>query len=147
MATDATERPSPKNSIRPRVTNMDHIVLRVRDIDASLDFYTQVLGLEGELVEEFRAGSAPFPLVRINERTIIDLFPSPEMEPIGGDSRNQDHFCLAIEPTDMSELLAHFLAQGIRVREGPVRRSGARGQADSIYIFDPDDNVVEIRCY
>ena len=77
----------------------------------------------------------------------LDLFPSPDMEPIGDGPRNQDHFCLVIEPTDMGELASQLRAQGIRVREGPALRSGARGQATSIYIFDPDDNVVELRCY
>ncbi|HTF91925.1 MAG TPA: VOC family protein, partial [Verrucomicrobiae bacterium] len=61
-----------------RVTELDHIVLNVKDIDRSLKFYTEVIGLEGERVAAFRDGKVGFPSVRINETTIIDLFPSKE---------------------------------------------------------------------
>jgi catechol 2,3-dioxygenase-like lactoylglutathione lyase family enzyme len=54
-----------------RITALDHIVLNVRDIERALKFYTQVLGLPGERVEEFRAGKVGFPSVRINSDTII----------------------------------------------------------------------------
>ncbi|HEX5606554.1 MAG TPA: VOC family protein, partial [Candidatus Binatia bacterium] len=58
-----------------KISELDHIVLNVSDIHRSLDFYTRVLGLSGERVEEFEAGTVGFPSVRINQRTIIDLFP------------------------------------------------------------------------
>ena len=58
-----------------KISELDHIVLNVSDIDRALDFYMRVLGLSGERVEEFKAGTVGFPSVRINPRTIIDLFP------------------------------------------------------------------------
>ena len=61
-----------------KIKQLDHIVLNVGDIDRALNFYTEVLGLRGERVDEFRAGKVGFPSVRINAETIIDLFPSKD---------------------------------------------------------------------
>ena len=58
-----------------KITAMDHIVLNVPDIDRSLAFYIDVLGLEPERLEEFRQGKVPFPSVRVSAETVIDLFP------------------------------------------------------------------------
>jgi hypothetical protein len=67
-----------------KITALDHIVLNVGDIDRALQFYTGVLGLAGERVEQFRAGKVGFPSVRINDATIIDLFPrkTPDGRPL-----------------------------------------------------------------
>lgn len=54
---------------------MDHFVLNVKNMDVMLAFYKDILGLHPERVEEFRAGKIPFPSMRINSDTIIDLFP------------------------------------------------------------------------
>ncbi len=54
---------------------MDHIVLNVENMDKMVKFYSQVLQLQPERLNEYRAGSAPFPSVRVNKDTIIDLFP------------------------------------------------------------------------
>ena len=64
-----------------RITAMDHIVLNVEDMDTILDFYTNVLGLEPERLEEFRQGKVGFPSVRISADTVIDLFPVKEPAP------------------------------------------------------------------
>ncbi|MCH8087758.1 MAG: VOC family protein [Chloroflexi bacterium] len=132
---------------RIRITEMDHIVLRVRDIDLSLRFYTEVLGLRPERLAEFRSGKVRFPSVRLNEGTIIDLLPSPSKQPMDNSSHNQDHYCMVIEPTDMAELATQLQNTGVDVREGPVTRSGARGDGTSIYITDPDSNLIELRHY
>ena len=63
---------------RIRVTELDHIVLNVGDINRSLKFYTEDLGLQPERLEEFKSGKVGFPSVRINDDTIIDLFPSKD---------------------------------------------------------------------
>ena len=141
---ESTETITPK----VKITEMDHIVLRCRDMDASLRFYTEVLGLGIERIEDFRAGKVPFPSVRLNADTIIDLFPFPDQEPIGrNDPKNQDHFCMVVEPCDLAAVRAEMEALGIGVREGPATRWGAHGNGISLYIFDPDDNVVELRYY
>ncbi len=141
---ESTETITPK----VKITEMDHIVLRCRDMDASLRFYTEVLGLGIERIDDFRAGKVPFPSVRLNADTIIDLFPFPDQEPLGkNDPKNQDHFCMVVEPCDLAAVRAEMEALGIGVREGPATRWGAHGNGISLYIFDPDDNVVELRYY
>ena len=121
-----------------RVTGFDHVVLLVSDVERSLGWYRDVLGLGGERVEEWKEGRAAFPSVRIDEGTIIDLVRGER------DGRNVDHICLVLEPTDMDEVVS---SGRFDVVEGPVQRWGARGEATSVYVRDPDGNVVELRHY
>jgi catechol 2,3-dioxygenase-like lactoylglutathione lyase family enzyme len=135
---------------RITVTNLDHIVLNVRDIDRSVSFYTDVLGLRPERLDEFRSGKVSFPSVRINEHTIIDLFPIKEAGPApvpGKNNGNLNHLCLVIGKDEFSEIVSYLTQRQIAIREGPVSRWGARGRATSVYFLDPDGNEVEIRCY
>ena len=124
---------------------MDHIVLNVSNVERSVAFYTEMLGLKGERLDEFRAGKVGFPSVRINERTLIDLMQTQQGDTAVG--RNLNHFCLVGESVDLSELAADLKSKGVVVVQEPVSRWGARGQATSIYIQDPDKNEIEIRCY
>lgn len=128
-----------------KVTELDHIVLNVSDIDRSLDFYANVLGLKIERLDEFRAGKIGFPSVRINEHTIIDLFPSKE----SGEKRqgNLNHFCVVVEKEDFSGIEDYLKTRGVSILNGPISRWGARGRATSVYFHDPDKNEIEIRCY
>jgi glyoxylase I family protein len=135
---------------RINVTELDHIVLNVSDIDCSLKFYTEVLGLQGERVDEFRAGKVGFPSVRINSGTIIDLFPKKEnTRALTGEKNNGNlnHFCLVAEANDLAGIIDYLKENSVSVREGPVSRWGARGRATSVYFLDPDGNEIEIRCY
>ena len=131
------------------VTAMDHIVLNVKDMEAVLGFYIDVLGLPGERVEEYRAGDVPFPSVRISPDTLIDLFPRPDRagKSATPQSEHLHHFCLVIDKTDMQGVMAHLEAHGVRVGEGPVPRWGARGSGSSIYFDDPEGRHIEIRYY
>lgn len=130
-----------------KITEMDHIVLRTTDVEESLRFYTEVLGLEAERVEQWRAGEVRFPSARINADTIIDFFASDEIPNGRDDVRNQDHFCMVIDETDMDALKARFEDAGIDIQAGPGKRWGSHGDGISLYIYDPDDNVVELRHY
>ena len=130
-----------------RIVEMDHIVLNVSDVERSFAFYTGVLGLKGERVEDFRAGKVGFPSVRISEGTLIDLMRSEKTAAPGDASRNLNHYCLVSESLDLTELAAALKSQDVPVVREPVSRWGARGQATSIYILDPDGNEIEIRCY
>ena len=130
-----------------KITELDHIVLRVKDVEVSMQFYTETLGLKPERVDQWRAGEVRFPSVRLNDDTIIDLFAS-DQESTGRDGvKNQDHFCMVIEPTDMDELKAKFEALGVGIQAGPGKRWGSHGDGISLYVYDPDDNVVELRHY
>src|ERR1700754_5188112 len=107
-----------------KITELDHIVLNVADIDRSLKFYIDVLGLQAERLDEFKAGKVGFPSVRINGDTIIDLFPIRGT----GDTSNQtekrqgnlNHFCMAVAQQDFSGIVGYLAQYGIPVREGPV---------------------------
>ncbi len=121
-----------------KVTGLDHIVLKVSDAERSLAYYTGVLELAGERVDEWRGGEAPFPSVRIDDSTIVDLFVSEH----GGD--NLDHFCLVLPTADWEEMMA---ARRLEVLRGPSRVFGARGMGISVYTQDPDGNTIELRHY
>ena len=127
------------------VTGLDHIGLLVRDVESSLGFYTGVLGLESERVNEWRNGDVTFPSVRLDSSTLIDLFVASD----GGEptAKNQDHICLEIEPINLANLKARCMKLGIGIHDGPGSRWGARGDGTSLYIYDPDNNVVELKFY
>ena len=139
---------SSKTAVKLKVVEMDHIVLRVKDVERAIKFYTEVLGLSPYRVEEYRAGKVPFPCARINNHTIIDLLPWSQDEPVGDGPRNMDHYCLTIEPTDMVALGRHLEEGGVTlVSEGPAQRSGAQGTGNSIYIKDWEGITIELRHY
>ncbi|MEC8857900.1 MAG: VOC family protein [Chloroflexota bacterium] len=147
MATKTQGKTSVQSQPLVKITEMDHIVLRNKDVEESLRFYTEVLGLEAERVDKWRAGEIRFPSARINADTSIDFFGS-DQEPIGKEGiKNQDHFCMVIEPIDMEELKVKFEAMGVAIQAGPGKRWGSHGDGISLYIYDPDDNVVELRHY
>ena len=122
------------------VRALDHVVLNCADVEASLRWYCDELGLEPVRVEEWRTGAAPFPSVRIDAHTIIDLVAARRT------GVNVDHLCVVVDPVDLRALAA---SGGFDVvGDGPVRGLfGARGYATSLYVRDPDGNTVELRTY
>lgn len=131
-----------------KVISLDHLVVNVKDVDAALRFYGDVLGLEVLRLDQFRQGKVGFVSVRASEGSLIDLRPSPSLGRSSTHaSDNIDHFCLILEPTDMQRLLDELRSQGLRA-EGPVSpRWGARGNGPSFYTWDPDGNKIELKCY
>jgi catechol 2,3-dioxygenase-like lactoylglutathione lyase family enzyme len=120
------------------VTALDHLVLKCTDIETTLRWYIELLGLQPVRLDEWRNGSVPFPSIRIDDHTIIDL--------LAGDTAagRLDHFCLVIAPTDLDRLAA---SGAFDVVDGPGTRYGARGDGMSLYVRDPDGTVVELRYY
>ncbi len=122
-----------------KVTGLDHIVMVTADVERALAFYSNALGLGGVRVEEWRRGEAPFPSVRIDASTIIDLFPGERS------GQNIDHVCLTIDPVDLDQLAG---SGAFEVVDGPIDGLfGAQGYARSLYVRDPDGNTVELRSY
>jgi catechol 2,3-dioxygenase-like lactoylglutathione lyase family enzyme len=121
-----------------RVLALDHIVLRAADVERSLRFYQRELGLAPVRVDAWRRGEAPFPSVRVDDHTIIDILARDR------DGENVDHFCLVVEPTDFEAITA---TGRFRVVDGPATRFGARGDGTALYVLDPDGNTVELRYY
>lgn len=128
-----------------RVREIDHVVLRVSDLARSLHFYVEVLGLEEERRVE-RIG-----LIQLRAgRSLIDLVPvDSELGrrgggPPGAQGRNVDHVALRLERFEPEALAAHLRAHGVEM--GPVEeRYGAEGPGLSVYLRDPDQNVIELR--
>jgi len=129
---------------------MDHIVLNVEDDEKMIAFYTNVLLLAPERLQEYRAGTALFPSVRLNPDTIIDLFPKrmwQKSAPSGQGREHLNHFCLSMSKERWDDLLERLKANAIDIEEGPVPRWGAHGTGTSIYFRDPEGNLIEARYY
>ena len=128
-----------------RIKQLDHLVLRVIDLPAMMRFYTDVLGCSVEKTREdlglhqLRAGNALIDLVAVDGPLGRQGGAAP-----GKEARNLDHFCLRIEPYDADAIIAHLRQHG--AKPGPVEsRYGAEGQGPSIYVSDPDGNIVELK--
>ncbi len=114
---------------------MDHIVLNVEDDEAMIAFYTSVLQLAPERVQEYRAGTVPFASVRLNPDTIIDLFPRRMWQKNAASNHGREHlnhFCMAMDKETWKELLERLKANAIAIEETPVPRWGAHGAGSSI---------------
>ncbi|MEZ1319527.1 VOC family protein [Pseudomonas fluorescens] len=127
------------------VQHIDHIVLRVADMQRSLEFYVEVLGCsvakhnEQYAMIHLRAGSSMIDLVDID-----GPLGAQGGAAAGKERRNVDHFCLRVEPFDEQAIIEHLQRHGITV-EKAVNRYGAQGTGPSIYCFDPDGNQVELK--
>jgi glyoxylase I family protein len=121
-----------------RVAELDHVVVRCRDQAGSLDFYTRVLGM----TEERRLDAIGLIQLRAGQ-SMIDLVPADP--PPTHEGRNVDHFCLGVDAPDMEALVRWLRAQQVEVLGDPTPRYGARGTGLSVYVLDPDGNVVELK--
>jgi extradiol dioxygenase family protein len=131
-----------------RVIGLDHLVVNVKDMDAALEFYGDVLGLEVLRLDQFRRGQVGFVSVRVSGQSLIDLRPSETSGAAPASvGANVDHFCLVLEPTDMAALMENLKGRGIAVA-GPVSpRWGSAGNGPSFYLWDPEGNKIELKCY
>jgi catechol 2,3-dioxygenase-like lactoylglutathione lyase family enzyme len=120
-----------------RVLGLDHLVLNVADTRRSVAWYRDELGLEVLRMDEWEAGQVFFPSVRIDPSTIVDIL---ETERSG---QNVDHFCVVVAD-DVDQIAA---SGAFDVVDGPDVRWGARGDGRSLYVRDPDGNVIELRNY
>jgi glyoxylase I family protein len=121
-----------------RVVELDHVVIRCRDQARSLDFYARILGC----VEERRIEAIGLIQLRAGQ-SMIDLVPADP--PPTHEGRNVDHFCVGVETTDVASVARWLRAQGVEVLDDPAERYGARGMGLSVYVLDPDGNIVELK--
>lgn len=128
-----------------RIREIDHLVLRVVELARMLDFYCGALGCTVERRQDeiglvqLRAGSSLIDLVPVDGKLGRMGGAAP-----GAEGRNMDHFCLRVEPFDEAAIRTHLLAHGVTA--GQVEsRYGAEGEGPSIYLSDPEGNVVELK--
>ena len=124
-----------------RLQRIDHVVFTVRDIDKACAFYSRALGME---VVTFGAGrkALQFGQCKINLHQHGQEFEPKAKNPAPG---TQD-ICLVTD-TSIPEVVKHLHSLGLEIIEGPAPRTGAIGAIESVYIRDPDGNLVEIAHY
>jgi catechol 2,3-dioxygenase-like lactoylglutathione lyase family enzyme len=128
-----------------QIREIDHLVLRVTNLEAMLRFYRDVLGCTIERTQEelgltqLRAGRSLIDMVTVDGK--LGLLGG---KPPGAEGRNMDHLCLRVEPFDAESIYAHLKKYGIEAGE-VSSRYGAEGEGPSIYLKDPEENVVELK--
>ncbi len=128
-----------------KLRKIDHVVLRIRDLNASLKFYCDVLGCTIDKHQDaiglmqVRAGDSLIYLVPLDGALGRKGGAAPAVE-----GRNVDHFAIQVTPFEEQSIRAHLSAHGVPVTEAG-RRYGAEGEGPSIYIHDPDGNTVELK--
>ncbi len=128
-----------------RITTSDHTNWRVRDLEASLSFYRDILGLEPFGLEEYRRGERTLVSLRVTQDFILHLTPDPEFErgPTGG----YDHLALVVEDAKPDELAKHLREAGVEVERQFESIIGARGEGPALYVKDPDGYRIELKFY
>ena len=128
-----------------QIRDIDHIVLRVSDLERMIDFYCNVIGCTLEWrrpdlgLVHLRAGSAMIDLVPVDGKLGLAGGAAP-----GKEGRNMDHVCLRVHPFDADDIVRHL--QSHRARVGEIRpRFGAQGEGVSIYVYDPENNLIELK--
>jgi catechol 2,3-dioxygenase-like lactoylglutathione lyase family enzyme len=124
-----------------RIERLDHLVLTVRDIAATCDFYSTVLGMQ---VATFGAGrkALAFGQQKFNLHEAGREFEPKADRPTPGSA----DLCL-IADGSLNEVIDHLRACGVPILEGPVQRTGALGPIASVYFRDPDQNLIEVSTY
>ena len=119
------------------IRSLDHLVLTVADLDTTLDFYTRVLGMTHTPFGERHAVS--FGSQKINLHVVGQEFSPRAAQATAGSG----DLCFLIDGS-LEGAEAHLAAQGIAIEEGPVDRTGATGPIRSLYVRDPDQNLIEL---
>lgn len=128
-----------------QIREIDHIVLRVRNLEAMTSFYCDVLGCNIERRQDalgllqLRAGASLVDLVPVDGQLGRMGGAAP-----GAEGRNLDHVCFRVEPFDEAAIRAHLAAAGV-ASEPAASRYGAEGEGPSIYLTDPEGNTVELK--
>jgi catechol 2,3-dioxygenase-like lactoylglutathione lyase family enzyme len=140
-----------------RPMDIDHVVLWVEDARSALAFYTNVVGLAGVRADEFLAGTAPFPSVRVAEGSILDLVPAiaaPFAAQFTGETKPtaagkpMNHVCLSMSASELDALAARLASANVPTYRMGETSFGARGSSKHWFYFqDPDGNVIEARRY
>lgn len=127
-----------------RIVGADHTNWRVRDLDASLAFYRDVLGFEPFGVEEYEKGERPFVSLRVTDDFILHLLPDAGFEGGGG----FDHLAFTVDGGgSLDAVVAHIEKKGVEIESRFESIVGARGRGPGVYVRDPDGYRIEIKVY
>ncbi|MFU9001267.1 VOC family protein [Proteus sp. TSJ240517] len=121
-----------------KITHLDHLVLTVADIQMTCDFYHRVLGFNVITFKEGRK-ALTFGSQKINLHQLGKEFLPKAAKPTAGSA----DVCFLTQ-TPLSEIIEHLNQQGVEIEEGPVPRTGATGAIISVYLRDPDNNLLEV---
>jgi len=120
-----------------KIAEIDHVVFRCRDQAKMLDFYTRVMGL----AEERRIAQIGLIQLRAGH-SMIDLVPAEDRSDAG---KNVDHVCLGVATADIAAVARYLKEHSVEVMGEPAQRYGARGMGLSIYVRDPEGNLIELK--
>jgi catechol 2,3-dioxygenase-like lactoylglutathione lyase family enzyme len=123
------------------MSHIDHVVLTVADVDITLSFYQRVLGMKSEAYGQGRKALS-FGKQKFNLHPKVNDFEPKAAAPTPGSA----DLCL-ISTTPLAKVIEHLKAQHVKVEKGPVKRVGVGGLITSVYIRDPDHNLIEISNY
>jgi len=123
------------------IKSIDHLVLTVKDISKTVEFYTTILGMQKEIFKENRV-ALKFGCQKINLHQWGE-----EFEPKALNVKQGSADLCFITQTDIVEFKNYIESLGVPIVEGPVERTGAMGEINSIYLRDPDGNLIEISNY
>jgi catechol 2,3-dioxygenase-like lactoylglutathione lyase family enzyme len=124
------------------VAELDHLILKVNDAQASVQFYVRIMGFTRE------ADDGPFSVVRVHEGLTLQLAP--------WGTKGGEHFAFALAPAAFDEVFTRVRESGIEYgdsfqsvgsQKGPGIETGARGPGKTVCFFDPDRHLIEIRHY
>ena len=124
-----------------KISHLDHLVLTVKDIDKTVDFYTKVLGMKKKIFKSSRI-ALKFGNQKINLHKL-----GAEFEPKAFNVKDGSADLCFIINTTLNEAKNHIESLGVKIEEGIVSRTGAMGEIESIYLRDPDKNLIELSNY
>ena len=127
------------------VLGFDHVNIKSRDMQRSIDFYTEVIGLRLVRLDRDAAGEIRFAALRVGD-ALIDIQPNTS-DDWDADRTGLNHMALLIEPADLAAIAERCREMNIPITDGPVARQGAYGMGQALYIQDPDGHGVELKHY
>jgi catechol 2,3-dioxygenase-like lactoylglutathione lyase family enzyme len=128
-----------------KITDADHTNWRVKDVERSLGFYRDVLGLEPFGLEAFERGEHPLVSLRVTPGFILHLRPDPTFE--ADSTGSYDHLALVVEGTSLDALAEYLTDAGVEIERTSENVIGARGPGEALYVRDPDGYLIELKLY
>jgi catechol 2,3-dioxygenase-like lactoylglutathione lyase family enzyme len=128
-----------------KITNADHTNWRVKDVERSLGFYRDVLGLEPFGLEEYKRGEHPLVSLWVTPEFILHLRPDPVFEAVS--TGGYDHLALVVEGTNLDALTERLTDAGVEIERRSENVVGARGTGAALYVRDPDGYLIELKLY